>query len=33
VRPANNSKRPAARDTKKSPRNSVKFTPEGVPII
>ena len=32
-RPADNSKRPASRKAKKGQRNSVKFTPEGVPII
>lgn len=32
-RPADNGKRPASRKAKKGPRNSVKFTPEGVPII
>jgi eukaryotic-like serine/threonine-protein kinase len=33
ARPASNSPKPASRKSKKSPRNSVKFTPEGVPII
>jgi Serine/threonine protein kinase len=32
-RPADNPPKPAARKPKKTPRNSVKFTPEGVPII
>jgi serine/threonine-protein kinase len=31
--PANNSQKPASRKSKKVPRNAVKFTPEGVPII
>jgi hypothetical protein len=30
---ADNSPRPAPRKPRKSPRSSVKFTPEGVPII
>jgi hypothetical protein len=33
ARPANHSPKPAPRRSKKIPRNSVKFTPEGVPII
>jgi serine/threonine-protein kinase len=32
-RPADSSKRPTPRKAKKGARNSVKFTPEGVPII
>jgi Protein kinase domain len=33
ARPADNQPRPAPRKPKKIPRSSVKFTPEGVPII
>ena len=33
ARPADNSKRPASRNAKKRPRDTIKFTPEGVPII
>ena len=33
ARPADNSPKPAPRKPKKIPRSSVKFTPEGVPII